>query len=327
MSTVRRTPPKPTTPLSSSLNQTQSEPDINNAVTMSDYVNKNRNKRFRKRDSPESGPALASPELQYEQDANVSKHLTEQATLMNKLLADIGEIKSQNSEIKASNVEIRKANEKMVESMSFINRQFEDMKKEVEDLRKERLQQRQYIENLEKKILDLQHKSRSSGIEIRNIPQEVTETSSSLITTVSKICGTVGVSVQELSIRDVYRLPGKASSLTTSRPIIAEFSSVQTKQALMTAVREYNKGKGKNEKLNTATIGLPGDPKPVYIAEQLPATTKKLFFQAREFAKNNKYQFCWISNSNIFLRKIEGDKQILIHSEKCLLDLDNLNSI
>ncbi|KAJ8704271.1 hypothetical protein PYW08_012995 [Mythimna loreyi] len=327
MSKVRHTPPKATKSHSSNLTQIQSEPDINNAVTMSDYVNTNRNKRFRPGNSPGSAPALVSLDLEYEQDPVISKCLTEQTVLINRLLADMGEIKSQNYEIKASNIEIRKSNERMEESMSFINKQFEDMKREVEDLRKERLLQKHYIESLEKKILDLQHKSRSSGIEIRNIPQEHTETTSSLIKTVSKICGTVGVSVQESSIRDVYRLPGKPSSSTTPRPIIAEFSSVQTKQTLMTAIRDYNKGKGKDKKLNTASIGLSGDPKPVYIAEQLPASTKRLFYQAREFAKNNRYKFCWISNSNIFIRKMEGDKQVLIHSEKCLLDLEPQNTI
>lgn len=200
------------------------------------------------------------------------------------------------------------------------------MKMEVETLRKERREQQMYIENLEQKILDLQHKSRSSGIELRNIPQVSTESSSSLIKTMFYIGTTVGVRIGETELRDIYRLPGKSTTSSSPRPIIAEFTTVQTKQMLLSAVRKYNKGRGRDDKLNTVGIGMPGERHPVYISEHLPASAKKLFYQAREFAKKKSFKFCWISNGNIFLRKI-GEKQILVSSEKCLslLESQNLN--
>lgn len=91
------------------------------------------------------------------------------------------------------------------------------------------MEQRSYIENLEKKLQDIQYKSRSSGIEIRNIPQVQSETNSSLVKTVCKIGEVVGVSIPETEFRDIYRLPGKSAAPSTSRPLIAEFTSVQTK--------------------------------------------------------------------------------------------------
>ena len=59
----------------------------------------------------------------------------------------------------------------------------------------------------------------------------------------------------------------------------------------------------------------------MYVAEQLPASKKKLFYSSREFGKKNKYIYCWISNSNIFLQKQEGDERILIYIERNLQDL------
>lgn len=316
MATVQRTPPK--TPLP----QTQSEPDINSAIEKSDYVNVNRTKRRRNGNSPQSGANLSLQAL-YENNQDISRTLEEQTSIMTKLLTDIGEIKSQNNQIKETNSQIHRANEEIIQSMTFMNKQFEEMKKEIEDLRKDRQLQQNYIEHLEKRIIDIQHMTRSSGIEIRNIPQDNNETTSSLIKTVCKIGEVVGLPIPETNLRDIYRLPGKSTGSSIPRPIIAQFSTVQTKQSLLSAVRSYNKEKGKEDKINTGVIGIPGKYQPVYIAEQLPASTKKLFYQTREFAKNKGYQFCWITNGNIFLRKIEGDKQILIHSEKCLQDLSN----
>lgn len=321
---VQRTPPK--TPITQTTNmsqsQTQSEPDINTAIMMSDYVNSNRNKRPRRNNSPQGGADLIPVDLQ---DNTIAKTLTEQTTLMSKLLSEVAQIKTQNTQIQATNTEIRKSNEEIEKSMYFMNQQFEDMRNEVEDLRKEKQEQQKYIASLEQKITDLQHKSRSSGLELRNIPQENTETHTSLIKTVCSLGKAVGVQIPESDLRDIYRLPGKSSATDTPRPIIAEFTRVQTKQTLLSAVRSFNKDKGKDGKLNTSLIGLPGKHLPVYVAEQLPASTKKLFYQSREFAKKYKYTYCWISNANIFLRKQEGDKQILITTEKNLQDLENKN--
>lgn len=338
MAGVQRTPPTtPRTQFSSvSTQQTRSESDIFAAVSESDYVNINRsNKRPHNDVSPHEASDQESPlklecqlaKWKKEQDSSIAKQLADQTDLIAKLSSDIGEIKKQNNLIQASNAEICKTNAGIVQSLEFFNKQFEDLKREVETLRKERRDQQIYIENLEHKIIDLQRKSRSSGIELRNIPQEATESSTNLIKTVCNIGSVVGVRIAETDLRDIYRLPGKANTSTAPRPIVAEFSTVQTKQSLISAVRLYNKGRGKDDKLNTSVMGIAGDRRPVYIAEHLPPSTKKLFYLAREFASKNAYKFCWISNGNIYLRKFEGDKQILVSSEKSLCRSENQNQM
>ena len=322
MAGVQRSPTTPRAQLPN-LTQTQSEPDITSAVTVSEYVT-SRNKRPRIENSQPSGD---SPNQHEHQVTGFCKKLEEQTSLMAKLVADVREIKAQNVKIQESNAEICKTNTEIERSMSFMNKNFEELRKEVEELKKERLEQRCYIETLEKKIADLKFKSRSAGIEIRNIPQTDTENSSDLVKTVCSIGKLVGVPISEPELRDTYRLPGKPTSAATTRPIIAEFSCVQTKQKILSAVRTYNnKSKLKDNKLNTELIGIAGKRQPVYVAEQLPASSKKLFYMAREFAKNNQYAFCWINNGNIFLRKKTGDNQLLINSEKSLQGL-GMNNI
>lgn len=332
MANVQRTPPKSTktsrTPIKNL--QTQSEPDVSAAISMSQNVNTNRSKRPRKDNSP-PGQSLSLPDLQdtlaswkVEQDTHISKLLENQSSLIAKLASDIAEIKTQNTEIKSSNAEISRSNAELVHTMTFLNDKFEEMKAEIAGLKRERLEQNNYIQHLEKKIQDLKYKSRSSSIEIRNIPQAASETEANLISTVRKIGDVIGVPISETELRDTYRLPGKPAGPNTSRPLVVEFTSVQRKQKLLAAVRSYNKNKESvKDKLNTEIIGIMGQRYPVYIAELLPPSLRKLFFQAREFAKNNGFKYCWVTNGNIFLRKKEGDSHVLINSEERLQELVN----
>lgn len=325
MAGLQRTPPK--TPNSSNLAQTQSEPDLKSAIEIGEYVT-NRNKRPRPDHSPQGQQDVKTllANWKRDQDTRIAKILEDQTTLMTKLVTDISEIKSQNKKIQETNAEICKTNAEIERSITFMNQQFEDMKKEVDDLKKERREQRTYVESLEKKIIDLQHKSRSSGIEIRNITQTDEETTTCLIKAVCSIGKLVGMPIPETEFRDIYRLPGKNTkdmAAPTTRPIIAEFTTVQTKQNLLSAIRSFNSKKSKENKLNSELIGIPGKRHAVYVAEQLSSGSKKLFYLAREYAKKHNYTFCWINNGNIFLRKQPGDKQLLINSEKCLQDLNS----
>lgn len=169
MSSVQRTPPNMTkTRANNKLNQTQTQPEANSATPSNECVKSNRSKRLRHENSPQnvtdSTTELLRDQLatwKTDQDNSISKILAEQTNLISKLLSEITEIKTQNIQIQASNADIHKSNEEIVQSVSFINNKFEDMKKEIEKLRKERLEQQLHIENLEKKVIDLQQKSRS----------------------------------------------------------------------------------------------------------------------------------------------------------------------
>ncbi|KAJ8714230.1 hypothetical protein PYW08_007850 [Mythimna loreyi] len=247
-----------------------------------------------------------------ELDAKFSDMWSKQNSLIAKLSTEILELKTQTSKINESNNEI-------VTSTAFINKQYEEIGSALDWLQKERLEQRKCLEKLERKVQDLQLKSRSSSIEVRNVPLKNNENSEDLTKTVTKIGEVVGISISAADLRDIYRLPGKDGS---TRPIIVEFQTVQMKSNTLSAVREFNnKKKTVEEKLNTESINIQGKRQPVYVADYLPVSSKRLFHAAREFAKQEKFKYCWTSNGNIFLRKEHGDKQILISSDQCLLDL------
>lgn len=60
----------------------------------------------------------------------------------------------------------------------------------------------------------------------------------------------VNLDIQVADIRDIFR----PITRDLQKPIIAEFSSVIKKEKLISAVKNFNKGKQKGKKLNTTLI-------------------------------------------------------------------------
>lgn len=127
------------------------------------------------------------------------------------------------------------------------------------------------------------------------------------------------VNIEPSKIRDAYRLPGKPGR---NKATVVDFVSVLTKQRWLSAVRTYNMNKDKEQKLNTHHAGIHGQPSPIYVSEYLTGSDRKLYYQAREFAKIYDYKFCWIANRKIFWRKDEtSNDRIKISSEQDLHSL------
>lgn len=228
------------------------------------------------------------------------------------LIADMAAIKEQNTEIQKSNREIEK-------SLEFMNSNYEDMKSRVENLAKDRSSLLQHISNLERQISDLRSSSRSSTVELRNVPVQENCSLNDITTVVMDTCKVLEIAVQANDLRDIYRIPNKND--TSKSTIIAEFKSVSHSQNILQAVKNFNKSRRPREKRNTEHNGIPGKATPIYISERLPPSIRKLYYDARQFASSHEYKYCWFANNNIFLKKEEGAKVINIEMSQCLENL------
>jgi hypothetical protein len=207
----------------------------------------------------------------------------EQSGTLSKLVADVAALKTQCSEIHKSNLEIEA-------SITFINVQFEEMKERITKLEIERNQNRDCLISLEKQLEELKQLSRSSSIEVRNVPDKDKEVESDLVNIIQTIGTTFDVRLQEHDIRDIYRRPGKPG---TTKTIVAEFNSVQMKNKFLDSSRRFNRSHQGPEKLNCEHIGLVGNKRQIYVDEHLPYSIRKLLYHSREFARKNDFKFCW----------------------------------
>ncbi|KAF9412467.1 hypothetical protein HW555_009037 [Spodoptera exigua] len=143
---------------------------------------------------------------------------------------------------------------------------------------------------------------------------EQRETSGDLINSIQKLGKILNIDIETSGIRDIYRVNTKTDN---NKPIIVEFVSKLTKENIITAVKKFN-SENRNNKLNTTHLQIKGPQNPIYVAETLTASARKLFYLSREFAKEHNYSFCWVANGRIFLRKAEGQKSTRVDSESDL---------
>lgn len=215
---------------------------------------------------------------------------------------------------------LKEQNYMLTQSVEHMSNKYDEFLSRIERLESERRVDKMTIESLEEKIEYLERKSRSTGIEIRNIPKNAGETKRDLCTLLERVGQTINVQINQTWVRDIYRTKSKDAS----NPIIVELSTVLHKEEILGNIKRYNKSKKPGEKLNTSTLTLQGPVKPVFISETLTAKTQRLFYLARTFQQQNNYSFCWTSHGVVYLRKKEKDQHIRVSSEK---DIDNLRKI
>lgn len=269
-----------------------------------------RTKRPRTEASP---PPTTLEDFKAEMRVMMTSLISEQSAMLYRLAEDVSAIKTQNNTI-------QKSNEEIVMSIDSIKKSCAKLGDRLDKLEMDRNDCRNGLLNLEKRVSSMELSSRTSSVEIRNIPATENETSSDLYNLVSATGRALNIEIHKSQIRDVYRLPSKPGK---NQPIIAEFCTVPMKMDLLNSARIHNKNRSAAEKLNTEMIGLKGKSSPIYVSEFLPGATRKLFYLAREFARTSDYKFCWAVNGKIYLRKSENSSAIRVESEEALRGLTN----
>ncbi|CAG9793168.1 unnamed protein product [Diatraea saccharalis] len=230
----------------------------------------------------------------------------DQEKRFNKLQSTIDMLTEQNTHLTAS-----------VELMSGKYDEFLDR---ICQLEQEKKEEKKKIALLEDKINFLEKKSRSSGIEIRNIYKKTGENKKDLYSYAEKVGKIINVDIGWDKINDIYRLKAKDGT----DPIIIELTSVLLKEKILDNTKIFNRSKKTGEKLNTNHLALEGPCKPVYISETLTSKTQKLFHLARLFQKQFNYKFCWTSHGVVYLRKEENLPHVKIMSE---YDIEKLRKL
>ncbi|XP_072939838.1 uncharacterized protein [Epargyreus clarus] len=229
------------------------------------------------------------------------------------LKKDITDIKQSIQEVKSTNTQIEK-------SVDVLSTQFNAIVEKVAVLENKCVNNLTYIKQLEDNIEYLQRNSHKTTVELRNIPKaKEKELTSDLVSVVLNAGKVLDVEIKPSDIRDVYRRPNKSG---LNGAIIAEFTSVSLKSNLLHSTKAYNAKRTISDKLSTASIGIAGERVPIYVSEYLTNKGRRIFFLARQFAKEHKFKFCWSAGGRIFLRKDENSKQVLVESENFLTELN-----
>lgn len=248
----------------------------------------------------------------------------EQDRKLDALQGSIAKIRIQQDEkldsLKQVSEEIKKQNDTIYTSMEHLMKENSELKDRVQKLEIEQRGSAAYIRTLEDKVEGMERQSRSTSIEIRNVPvTSRTETKEDLLKIFLDISTALNVNASSSDICDVFRITTKTA---TNKPIICNLSSVLLKERILKCLKKFNNSHRGN-RFSTEHIHVGGAVQPIFISENLTPKLRRLYFLARDFAKSNEYSFCWVSHGKIFLRRKEGEKLHRIDSEIDLAELQN----
>lgn len=214
----------------------------------------------------------------------------------------------------------------LTESLNFHTKQFEDfqsehksLEKTAKDLTEQNTNLKILTTDLSLRVNYLEQQTRSNNIEIQCLPENKQE---NLYTVVKQLGSVVGCSLSDNDILHCTRVAKQQAANTRPRSIIVQLASPKVRDNLLASVINHNKKKKVNsEKLNTADLGIAGDKMPVFVLEHLSPANKALHAATRQKAKDKGYQFIWVRNSRIFVRKTTEDEHIMIKN------LESLNKL
>lgn len=227
-----------------------------------------------------------------------------------KLEQDLKEVRVQNTAIKTANMEVERG-------LETISTQIKQIQMGISNLEGGYKDTTHQIAILESKLDLLDHYSRKTSIELRNVPRKDKESKNDLYAIIKNAFKNVGLSAVDNDIRDVYRIYNKTQKNST---IIAEMSNVLLRDTFLSAIKQIYKDKG--EKFCTSHLGFSGASQPIYVSENPTNKIRKLFSLARNFCTKYKYRYCWMVNGKIMIRKEEGEPAVHLRNELHLVEYE-----
>lgn len=277
------------------------------------------------------GQSGSAPNLTDLPNANITKrkrkHGDEQERFMNEMLKLIDshtercEIRSNKTdsalvEIHNTMREIMKQNSEIRESIAFVSQQYEDMKTRVALLESERKDNHEHIHLLEERVDDLERLMYNKKLEIKNVPLTSEENEEDLCAIVLSTSRAVGASLIRSDIKEVHCINRKDKPTK----IVVDLVNTKVKDNILKRTRQFNSN-NKEKKLNSLHLHIKGTETPIYVSDCLPRKTQHLFYLARKFSKEHNFAYCWTTAGQVFLRRSELEKAVVI---RCETDFGNL---
>ncbi|XP_052749673.1 uncharacterized protein LOC128200391 [Galleria mellonella] len=244
-------------------------------------------------------------------DCNISTLLKEIRCLRKEVL----DLKDQNLSIMQLHQDVKDLKAELsAMSMNITSKLTEYNKKlEANDLEMSHL--KASLTEVQQKLAVQEQNNIINDIEIVGIPENDNENLQHItITTMRKF----GVEISDTDLDHVFRAgyrrldaSSTAAKNKISRPIVVKLLRRRKRMELLKAAKARR---------NTTTENIvDGPPKTIYINERLTYSNRQLFRQARSRAQCCGFQYCWIRDGSIFIRKANGAPAIHI---RCFEDLD-----
>lgn len=257
-------------------------------------------------------------------DQIIKNDLTTLKDTTSEMKSEITKIRKDYSEMKSSvnKLTVRQDNFEreilnLQKSLQFNDSQYEDLAKKTCELSVETKK----ILNLEAELKCLQienrklkidfnandQRERLMNLEIVGIPEDKNENLTEIL---FKLASYAGLNVSRNEILHMNRITPKTKVQGRPRVILVKFASRLTKDNFFSQVRKC--------RITTKDINLHGEPKPIFINDHLSPHNKLLLRKCKEFTKLKQYQYVWLKNGRIYIRKNDTTHAVQITEEEDL---------
>lgn len=242
-------------------------------------------------------------------NAAVSSALTEQLSTINSNLSNINstlaKLTNENAIINNSLNETTKrleVVENAISSSSVKQDLFEAKLQAIEANSPPTAELITQVNNLKSKVAIMDQQARMNNLEISGVPEKAKEDLSTILCNIANYLGI------QLSTTDINRINRtRPFNAVPGRPknIVVNLKSRLLRDSILSAVRAQRG-------LKLMDIGFPSDKRRIYINEHLTPGNKLLYKNIKAKAQATQYQFVWIRDCKIFVRKNDTSPSILI---------------
>lgn len=229
------------------------------------------------------------------------------------------------SHVKEQIILENKATQRVIEELkctvSFVSTQNEDLSvavKEksllIESLQAQNECLQSQINTIMTQCNSMEQQARICNIEIQCVPEDRNE---NLLTTIKQLGKVVARELADGEIVNFHRVPKMNQESNRPRAIVAKFASPRVRDEVLAAVKQFNKTHD-SSKLHSGHLGIAGNKHSIYVSEHLSPANKKLHAAVRVAAKERQYEFVWIRNGKIYVRKNMTSKALVIPNEDAI---------
>lgn len=224
------------------------------------------------------------------------------------------EIKEQIDSVKNLAVTLTEEHDRMKHGLSVIEERVLSVENQISTLTslpKNLDEANEVIKNLKAESNVNRQFSMLNNIEISGVPFVKGE---NLMTIFRNICTRVGFELANSDIDTIHRVRRfQNEEHNTSRPpaIIVRLTQRRRKNELLAAIRA-------RRGLTTVDLDLQGPASSVYVGDLLTPTNKLLLKRARQLKVEYNYDYVWVRDCKIFMRKNDKSKIIYINNESDL---------
>lgn len=209
----------------------------------------------------------------------------------------IKKIESQSMESIKSIEYISAQYDEIIKKLDLSNNQNKIIQNELENMKKAEKEKNATIKKLELRLDEIEYDSRLDSLEIAGIPQKNGE---QLVEIVKKVATAAGITVIHADIANATRITDRRFNAPPK--ILVKFTDIKQKDIILSKKRELDL-----DLLKDLTN------ENVYIGEVISPYRKELLWKTKQLAKEKNYEYVWIKNGKIMVRKCQDQKIIYIN--------------